>query len=100
MKTKAFIKMCALTMLAVGVVLSAANEAAARDWGYAPLTLQKLSQVFPQTCIQTNEAMGKPFETHGVEGIYKEDLFLSGSTKLGRKWFMPAAMSSMGKGSF
>jgi len=63
-----------------------ASAAAATDWAYAPLALNKLSQVFPQVCIQTDEIKGKPFTTHGIEGVYKDALLLSGSTKLGHKW--------------
>lgn len=60
---------------------------ASGGWSYAPVALEKLSQVFPQKCIQTDAQQGKPFDVNGVHGICNDCLLqLSGLTKLGKKW--------------
>lgn len=59
---------------------------AAGGVGYAPVALDKLTEVFPQKCLLDSDAQEKSFTSNGIKGEYGEFLVITGSTKQGKSW--------------
>jgi hypothetical protein len=59
---------------------------AAGGVGYAPVALDRLTEVFPQKCLLDSDAQEKSFTSNGIKGEYGEFLVIKGSTKQGKNW--------------